>query len=202
LEHQKFVLHVGSGHKENGAELLGYFKSPEWQEIRLDIDPKVEPDILGSMLDMTEVKSDSMDAVYSAHNIEHVYPHEVPIVLSEFLRVLKINGVLVVTCPDLQSVCALVAQEYLTDAAYNSQAGPIAPIDMLYGHRGALAAGHHYMAHKGGFTEKTLMASLKEAGFGSIGCKRRPKSFDLWAIAINGVISKNHLHAIADKLLP
>jgi predicted SAM-dependent methyltransferase len=37
--------------------------------------------------------------------IEHVFPHEVQAVLLEFHRVLKKDGIVVLTCPDLRSVC-------------------------------------------------------------------------------------------------
>jgi len=107
--------------------------------VRLDIDPANEPDIVGSMLDMAAVESESVDAIYSAHNLEHVFAHEVPLVLKEFFRVLKPEGFLLVTCPDLQTVCTLVAEDKLNDMAYNSQAGPITPLDIIYGHQGALA---------------------------------------------------------------
>ena len=111
---------------------------------RLDIDPAVQPDVIGTMTDMAAVASESVDAIFSSHNIEHLYPHEVPLALKEFLRVLKPDGFFVVTCPDLQSVCALVAQGKLTEAAYQSPAGPIAAIDILYGHappwRGAICS--------------------------------------------------------------
>jgi hypothetical protein len=52
------------------------------------------------------------------------------VALQEFLRVPKPEGFAVITCPDLQSVCALVAEDKLTDAAYDSPAGPIAPLDI------------------------------------------------------------------------
>jgi len=45
----------------------------------------------------------------------------------------------IITCPDLQSVCALVAQDKLTEHAYTSPAGPIAPLDILYSHRPPMA---------------------------------------------------------------
>ena len=32
---------------------------------------------------MSAVESGSVDGIYSSHNIEHVYPHEVPAVLAE-----------------------------------------------------------------------------------------------------------------------
>jgi len=47
-----------------------------WKEIRLDIDPANAPDILGTMLDMPAVADGSVDAIYSSHNIEHLYPDD------------------------------------------------------------------------------------------------------------------------------
>lgn len=105
------------------------------------------------MTDMSQVKDASVDALFSSHNIEHLYPHEVPVALAEFKRVLKPGGFVVITCPDLQAVCALVAEDKLTDAAYVSPAGPIAPIDILYGHRPAMANGNTYMGLYAGIPE-------------------------------------------------
>lgn len=102
-------LHVGCGQKRKNQTTPG-FNTPEWNELRFDIDASVQPDLLGTMTDMAAVASASVDAIYSSHNIEHLYPHEVPVALAEFLRVLKPEGFLVISCPDLQSVCALVAQ--------------------------------------------------------------------------------------------
>lgn len=196
------ILHVGPGHRNNGAKLPAAFQGSEWKEIRLDIDPANEPDIVGSMLDMAAVADASVDAIYSAHNIEHVYAHEVPVVLKEFLRVLKPDGFLVVTCPDLQTVCQLVAEDKLNDAAYTSQAGPITPLDVLYGHGAALAAGHLYMAHKTGFTLKTLTQALHAAGFASSAGKRRLKGLDLRVVASKGTMEEAALRELAGKVLP
>ena len=117
------LLHIGCGPKRKDKTTSG-FNTPEWTEIRLDIDPLVSPDVTGTMTDMSAVASESVNAIFSSHNIEHLYPHEVPVALKEFLRVLKPEGFAVITCPDLQSVCALVAQDKLTDAAYSAPAGP------------------------------------------------------------------------------
>ena len=198
----KTILHVGPGHRQNGARLPAAFTSPDWQEIRLDIDPANEPDIVGSMLDMAAVQNESVDAIYSAHNIEHVYAHEVPQVLQEFLRVLKPDGFLVVTCPDLQTVCQLVAEDKLSDPAYTAQAGPITPLDILYGHGQALAEGHHYMAHKCGFTLKTLTQALHTAGFATSAGKRRARGLDLWVVATKGPMEEGALRELAGKVLP
>ena len=198
----KTILHVGCGHRKNGAKLPVAFQGSEWKEIRLDIDPANEPDIVGTMLDMAAVESESMDALYSAHNVEHVHAHEVPQMLGEFLRVLKPQGYAVITCPDLQTVCQLVAEDKLTDAAYTSQAGPITPLDILYGHGDAIAKGHHYMAHKTGFTLKSLTQALQGAGFASIAGKRRTRGLDLWLVACKGVMEEAALRELAGRVLP
>src|SRR5690606_2220020 len=56
----------------------------------------------------------------------------------------------VITCLDLQSVCALVAERGL------SRAGSIAPIDILYGHSPAIVNGNVFMAHRCGSTKEVL----------------------------------------------
>jgi SAM-dependent methyltransferase len=189
-------LHVGCGPKQKKQTTPG-FDSSDWQEVRVDIDKAVSPDIIGTMLDMSSVPSGSMDAVYSSHNIEHLYSHEVPIALAEFKRVLKPDGFAVITCPDLQSVCALVAADKLMDTAYNSPAGPITPLDILYGHRPQIAAGNLYMAHKCGFTQKTLAKALLDADFANIvGKKRAHPKYDLWALATLAPLEKTRLRAL------
>ena len=67
-------LHVGCGPKRKEKTTRG-FNTPNWAEIRLDIDPSAAPDITGTMTDMSGVASASVDAVFSSHNIEHLYPH-------------------------------------------------------------------------------------------------------------------------------
>ena len=112
----KTFLHVGCGPKRKERTTRG-FNTDAWSEIRLDIDPSVSPDVTGTMTDMASVSAGSVNAVFSSHNIEHLYPHEVPQALSEFKRVLSPDGFVVITCPDLQSVCALVAEDKLTEPA-------------------------------------------------------------------------------------
>ena len=155
-------LHIGCGPKRKEQTTRG-FNTADWNELRLDIDASVAPDITGTMTDMSALADASVDAIFSSHNIEHLYPHEVPVALAEFKRVLKPDGFAVITCPDLQSVCALVAADRLTEPAYTSPAGPIAPLDILYGHRPALARGNLYMAHRCGFTQKLLTGTLRAA---------------------------------------
>lgn len=194
-------LHVGCGPATKEHTTKG-FNSPDWEELRFDIDKNVSPDIIGTTTDMSAVADNSVDAVYSSHNIEHIYAHEVPVALAEFKRVLKPEGFIIITCPDLQSVCALVAEGKLTDAAYVSPAGPIAPIDILYGHRPPIAAGNLHMAHRFGFTEKTLREEVTAAGFTTIASMCRPAAFDLWLLALLNPISEDEVRALAQLHFP
>ena len=191
----KIFLHVGCGPKRKDRTTAGF---ADWNELRFDIDESVQPDLVGTMTDMSSVSTESVDAVFSSHNIEHLYPHEVPVALSEFLRVLKPDGFAVITCPDLQAVCALVAEDKLTEPAYTSPAGPIAPLDILYGHRPPMARGNLYMAHRCGFTEKVLCGTLQASGFKSVASKKRGTPyFDLWALATKADLNEEELRLLA-----
>ncbi|MBR0653838.1 class I SAM-dependent methyltransferase [Plastoroseomonas arctica] len=180
--HPRRVLHVGCGAADPRKLPAEWFPADQWLEVRLDIDAGVLPDIIASITDMAPVETGSMDAVWSSHNVEHLYPHEVPLALAEFRRVLAPDGFLLLTLPDLQQVAELVAQDRLTEAAYVSPMGPITPLDMLYGHRGALAQGNAFMGHRGGFTARSLQQALVEAGFPHARVMRDGK-FALWAAA-------------------
>ena len=175
------VLHVGCG-TPDPKNLHSMFQNPAWEEVRLDIDQSVRPDIVASLIDMHMVASQSMDAIYSSHNLEHLYPHEVPSGLSEFYRVLKPSGFALITLPDLQAVAKLIAADKLDEPAYQSPAGPITPLDILYGHRASMAGGNLFMAHKTGFTATTLSAAIFKAGFTWIKIAKN-NSFSLWAKA-------------------
>ena len=197
----KTFLHVGCGpaRKENTT---AEFSSGSWHELRFDIDANVNPDYIGTMTDMSAIEDSSVDAIYSSHNIEHLYAHEVAEALLEFKRVLNQDGFLVLTCPDLQEVAKLVAEDKLLEPAYTSPAGPIAPLDILYGFRPSIAHGNTYMAHRCGFTETALRGTLVAHGFASVATMRRPDAYDLWAIASIPTLSEEKLRGIARSHFP
>ena len=197
---EKSFLHVGCG--SQSKRTIKGFSGEEWREIRFDIDPDVEPDIIGSMTDMSAVETASIDALFSSHNIEHLFAHEVPLALSEFNRVLAPNGFAVITCPDVTSVCQAVVDGKLLDPLYESPAGPISAIDILWGHRAAIADGNQFMAHKCGFTISVLKELMFQAGFKTTIGGARPSAFDLWVIGLKAQISNEDAQALGKVFLP
>lgn len=179
VDDRKVVLHVGCGR----AKLPVQFQSDDWREIRLDVDPNVTPDIVAGMTDMSQVDSGTVDAVWSSHNLEHLYAHEVPAAITEFHRVLKDNGVVFIVTPDTQVVAREIARGNLEGSLYRSPAGPIAAIDIFWGHRAAIRDGNVHMGHRTGFTARTLEQKLLAAGFGAVRVEQRPKALELFAAA-------------------
>lgn len=183
-QEQNFVLHVGCG-GYSPKSLHQAFRNDRWVEIRFDIDPNVAPDIIGSLTDMSAVDDQSVDAIWSSHNIEHLYYHEVAIALSEFFRVLKPGGLVLITLPDIQKVAEHVAAGSLEEPLYTvSNGAAIAAIDILYGWGARIAEGNYFMAHRTAFTAKTMQEKLFAAGFKDASVCR--EGFDLWAKAYKG----------------
>jgi len=176
----RIVLNVGCGYPLR-QRLHPTFQGPEWLEIRHDVDPVSRPDIVCSMVELNAIAAVSVDAIWSSHNLAHLYRHEVPRALSAFFRVLRPGGLLLATVLDLQRVADFIAADGLDDEIYRSPSGPITPLDMIYGHTRSIGQGSTYMAHKSGFTATTLGQLLVESGFVNIAIARG--DFDLTARA-------------------
>lgn len=146
----------------------------EYHITTLDIAPDTKPDIVASMCDMGGIGY--FDVVWCSHALEHIYPHEVPVALSEFLRVLVPGGHAVIFVPDLEGVKADESPLYIDPT------GPITGLDLLYGHRVALRT-NPYMAHHTGFVSVTLTEALLKAGFAKAESSRQPL-FNLLGIGI------------------
>jgi predicted SAM-dependent methyltransferase len=196
----KTLLNAGCG-QSTISQLKG-FDNNYWKEIRLDIDHNVKPDILSSLTDMSQVKSNSIDAIYSAYSLDHIFAHEIPIVLKEFHRVLNEDGIAIVRCPDIQTICDLIAKDRLLEQLYESPMGPILPMDILFGNRKEIADGNEFMAKKVGFTYSVLEQTFGEAGFQARYGGRMPTNGgELALVAFKQKISEEQIKQIADPIL-
>lgn len=192
----KTLLHVGCG-PLTLRDLPAFFHSGQWDEIRTDINPDVRPDLVADSRDLSLLDDGAVDAVYSSHNIEHVWSFEVPVVLREFRRVLRDDGLLVIMCPDIQQVAQAVAEGRLEEPLYESPAGPITAIDMLYGFQQDIRAGNAYMAHKMAFTADTLARHLLDAGF-TCAVILRSRVYGLHGVACGTAAPRAQMQQVAE----
>lgn len=183
MDEAKSVLHIGCG-PGSKTNMPPIFHQADWREVRLDINPKVKPDIVASITDMSAVEDASMDMVFTSHMIEHLHAHEVPVAFAEMARVLKPEGAALITCPDLELAARMVLDGNLMKTVYESEAGPIAAIDIIFGYRRFIADGNTFMAHRTGFTMRSLGEALSQAGFGTVHvAKKSRNTFDIWCYA-------------------
>jgi hypothetical protein len=177
---RRILANVGCGAPEPGR-LPAFFDS--WQQLRVDIDPAVQPDLLADITDLSQLHDASVDAIWASHCLEHLYAHQVPLALGEFRRVLREDGFACVIVPDLQHVARYVAEDQLHEPLYHSPAGPITPHDIFFGFGTAIAAGQTSMSHRCGFTPTLLQQCFRHAPFGELMLRRRPAQFELVAVA-------------------
>jgi hypothetical protein len=141
-----------------------------WMHVLLDIDPRNGPDIVCDARNLKSLPAAGYDAVYCSHNLEHYYRHDVFTVLAGFRHVLTDDGFVDIRVPDMGALIRTVVERKLDidDFLYSSPAGPVTVRDVIYGFAPEIEeSGNDFFAHKTGFTEKSLVSTLKAAGFGS-----------------------------------
>ena len=160
----KRLLNVGGGSKSIALppEYSGF------EHVLLDIDPQGAPDIVLDGRQLGELAAAQFDGIYCSHNLEHYFRHDVPKVLAGFFHVLKPGGFAQIRVPDLTELMRRVVQGKidLEETLYVSPAGPIAPLDVIYGFgRQIETSGVDFFAHKTGFSDQSLSRAVERAGF-------------------------------------
>lgn len=160
----KRVLNVGGNNKSIPLppQYTGF------EHLLLDIDPKGAPDICCDARKLGTLDAGQFDAIYCSHNLEHYYRHDVAAVLAGFRHVLKDGGFIQIRVPDMGEVFRRVVEGGLDidDTLYQSAAGPIMPLDVIYGLQVQIErSGQEFFAHKTGFTQKSLLMALQRASF-------------------------------------
>jgi ubiquinone/menaquinone biosynthesis C-methylase UbiE len=180
----KKVLNVGGNSK--GIPLPSQYAG--FDQLLLDIDPKGSPDIVCDARKLDTLEAGQFDAVYCSHNLEHYYRHDVPKVLAGFMHVLKDGGFAHIVVPDMNEVMRITVERGLDidDALYQSSAGPIMVLDVLYGYSVEIErSGQDFFAHKTGFTQKSLLNALQRAGFSRI--YNMAGNLEVSALAFKGI---------------
>jgi hypothetical protein len=176
----KRVLNVGGASK--AIPIPAHYQG--WDHVLLDVDANQRPDVVCDARELKSLPGELYDAVYCSHNLEHYWRHDLPRVLGGFVHVLRTHGFAEVAVPDLKAVFADVLGRGLdvNDTLYDSDSGPITVNDVIYGHGKQIAAsGHDFYAHKNGFTQPTLAAALRDAGFPWV--FSRPGPYEVRALA-------------------
>lgn len=161
----KRLLNVGGGSRaiQLPPEYAGF------SQVLLDIDPSGQPDIVLDARHLDSLEPASFDAVYCSHNLEHYFRHDVPRVLAGFRHVLRPGGFAQIRVPDLFELMRRVVQSGLDleQTLYVSPAGPVAPLDVIYGLGSQIeTSGVDFFAHKTGFSPQSLTRAVEIAGFG------------------------------------
>ena len=149
---KKIVLNIGCGKTKLESQSKHFI---DWKEIRIDAYENNTADLITSIVDLNKIPNESVDAVWASHVVEHNYWHDLPKVFNNMLRVLKPDGFGVIRVPDLGSIAHRI-EDGLLDTVYDSSAGPVSVIDMIYGHRGFIESWGDGMCHKTGFTQKSM----------------------------------------------
>lgn len=178
----KRLLNAGSG-SGTAQRIARMMLNHGWEETRFDIDPNVKPDVIGSILELSGAfKPQSFNAVWTSHVLEHLYAHEVYPTLRQFHQILKPDGFALIMSPDVESIAQFIVEHGIAAIAYHSPAGPIRPLDMLYGHSRAIEEGRVHMAHRTGFTAERLGNLLLMAGFSTVSVSTQ--NFEVCALAL------------------
>jgi predicted SAM-dependent methyltransferase len=149
-------LHIGGTTACEGWEILNAI-------------PEAWVDHIGQAEDLSRFEGNIFDEIYASHVLEHLgYQSALPAALREWYRVLKPEGRLMVSVPDLDTLCQLYSQR--TELRPEDR---FAVMRMMFG--GQL---DEFDFHFVGLNEEFLASFLSDAGFANI---KRVSEFGLFA---------------------
>lgn len=144
----KIRLHIGGTEARDGWKIF-------------NICPGGNVDYVGDIQDMSAFSDNSIDEIYGSHVLEHVSQEAMAATLQGLYRVLKPDGRLLLSVPDLEVLCKLFLQEDLDKKAR------FHVMRMMFGGQ-INASDFHYIGLNYEFLQDYLLA----AGFSS--CQKVP----------------------------
>ena len=173
------VLDVGGGSEDRLPEMY-----KDWERLRLDIDPKCNPDICMDARDLP-VEGQKFDAIYCSHNLEHFHRHDAIKVLRGFAGSLTDDGYAHILVPDISEVMRQFVHGGMDieSVLYEVACGPVTVHDVIYGWGLSLTGGNEFMAHKTGFTRELLGRFLGTAGFKMMQSKEHKGRYEIEVFA-------------------
>jgi len=152
----KVKLNLGS----NNKHLEGF--------INVDLLPGPGVDIVCPAQDLSTIGDCSVDEILAEHLFEHFTFYQANRALSEWFRVLKDGGSLIIEVPDLLGLCKAFV-EANSYQRFQSNKGHWGIIHHIYGNqRGRTEEECLSQTHKSGYTEERLIEMLNGVGFTSI----------------------------------
>ena len=147
-------IHIGGQQYKKGWKIL-------------DIQERPHVDFVGDCTDMSFIENESVEEIYASHVFEHLgHRNELFPALSECYRILRAEGRLLMSVPDLRQLAALFSIESLsTNQLYEIM------LMMFGGQKGP----HDF--HKSGIFEEMIVKYLRTAGFKNI---KRVEEFGLF----------------------
>ena len=130
------------------------------------------PDVLCDLHRLEPFADDSADEILAVHVVEHFWRWEVLDILKEWVRVLKPGGRLVLECPNLISAC----EAFLRDPEVAASGGKEGQRSMWVFY-GDPQWQDPYMVHRWGYTPKSLVQLMGEAGL--VDARQEPAQFKL-----------------------
>lgn len=128
---------------------------PDWKI--LDVEPRPEVDYIGDAADLSKFDNDCVDVIYASHVLEHFYynlNNQLIGTLKEWHRVLKPGGKLMISVPDLKTLCWLYLNPNLMPIERHHL------MRVMFGGQMNI-----YDVHKVGFDFEIMAMYLEEAGF-------------------------------------
>ena len=169
---KKTVLHIGC-ESENRFEGLNYiYSNDDWYEVKLTFKDNLDVDIYSQDCDLSMIGDEQFDAIWIPHKIDLFFEHEVEAIFKECLRILKTDGEIFITTPDLKLATEKAFRNGIDSVLYKVNDNEITPLDILYGFRSRIKSGDETVQHKSGYTAPYLAKLMRNCGFLDIRCQR------------------------------